>query len=122
QDWPLALGYTPWVEEVMVNYVSNALKYGGRPPYVELGATRQPDNRVRFWVRDNGLGLTPEQQAKLFTEFERLGQTRANGHGLGLSIVRRIVEKMDGDYGVESTAVPGEGCTFYFTLPGFPLN
>lgn len=122
QDWPLALGYTPWVEEALVNYVSNALKYGGQPPCVKLGATLQPDNRIRFWVQDNGLGLTPEQQAKLFTEFERLGQTRATGHGLGLSIVRRIVEKMGGGYGVESTAVPGEGCTFYFTLPGFPLN
>lgn len=122
ENWPLALGYVPWVEEVLANYVSNALKYGGRPPYVELGATRLPGSRIRYWVRDNGPGLTPEQQAKLFTEFERLGQTRATGHGLGLSIVRRIMERLDGEYGVESTAVPGEGCTFYFTLPGFPLN
>lgn len=120
-DWPLAFGHTPWVEEVLVNYTSNALKYGGRPPIVELGAVRLSGNRVRYWVRDNGPGLKPEQQGKLFTKFERLGQTRATGYGLGLSIVRRIVEKMDGDYGVESTAVPGEGCTFYFILPGFPF-
>ncbi len=122
ENWPSALGYAPWVEEALVNYVSNALKYGGQPPYVEVGATQLPDKRIRFWVRDNGPGLTPEQQAKLFTEFERLEQMRATGHGLGLSIVRRIAEKMDGEYGVESTAVPGEGCTFYFTLPGSPLN
>ncbi|MCB9420964.1 MAG: PAS domain S-box protein [Ardenticatenaceae bacterium] len=122
ETWPLALGHGPWVEEVLANYVSNALKYGGQPPCVEMGATQMLGNRVRFWVRDNGPGLAPEQQAKLFTEFERLGRTRATGYGLGLSIVRRIMEKMDGDYGVESTAVPGEGCTFYFTLPGFPLN
>jgi PAS domain S-box-containing protein len=118
-DWPLALGHTPWVEEALVNYTSNALKYGGCPPIVQLGALCLSGNRVRYWVRDNGPGLQPEEQVRLFTKFERLGQTKATGHGLGLTVVRRIMEKMGGDYGVESTAVPGEGCTFYITLPGF---
>ena len=72
---------------------------------------------VRFWVRDNGKGLSPEDQARLFTPFTRLDQARARGHGLGLSIVRRIVEKQGGQVGVMSSGVPGEGCTFYFTLP-----
>jgi signal transduction histidine kinase len=113
--WPTALGYGPWVVEIWVNYLSNALKYGGRPPRVELGATALDGGEVRFWVRDNGEGLTPEAQAKLFVAFERLGQARAKGHGLGLSIVRRIVDKLDGDVSVEST--PGQGSTFGFTLP-----
>jgi PAS domain S-box-containing protein len=112
--WPEALGYGPWVEEVWFNYLSNAMRYGGRPPRVELGATAQPDGRVRFWVRDNGDGLTPEAQARLFTPFTRLDETRAMGHGLGLSIVRRIVEKLDGQAGVESKV--GQGSTFTFTL------
>jgi signal transduction histidine kinase len=99
---------------VWVNYVSNALKYGGRPPRVELGATPQ-DGVVRFWVRDNGAGLTAEDQERLFTEFTRLHQVRAEGYGLGLSIVRRIIEKLGGDVGVESEV--GKGSTFYFTLP-----
>jgi two-component system sensor histidine kinase/response regulator len=116
-DWPSALGYRPWVEEVWVNYLDNALKYGGSPPQVELGATTQADGKVRCWVHDNGDGLTAEQQARLFTPLTRLDNTRATGHGLGLSIVRRIVEKLGGCTGVESAGVPGEGCLFYFVLP-----
>jgi signal transduction histidine kinase/DNA-binding response OmpR family regulator len=113
--WPAALGYGPWVEEVWVNYLSNAVKYGGSPPRVECGATAQKDGFVRFWVRDNGPGLTPEEQERLFTPFERLHQVRAEGHGLGLSIVQRIVEKLGGQVGVESRV--GKGSKFYFTLP-----
>ena len=121
--WPVALGYEPWIEEVWVNYVTNACKYGGQPPRLELGADPQgfetPEGlgQVRFWVRDNGRGLSLEDQARLFTPFTRLDQARARGHGLGLSIVRRIVEKQGGQVGVTSSGVPGEGCTFYFTLP-----
>jgi len=118
--WPVALGYTPWVEAVWTNYLSNGIKYGGRPPRVEMGATIQPDGMIRFWVQDNGPGIPPEAQARLFTPFTRLapknGKKRANGHGLGLSIVRRIVEKLGGQVGVESEA--GRGSVFSFTLPG----
>lgn len=112
--WPAALGYAPWVEEVWVNYLSNAIKYGGRPPRIEIGATVQPDAMVRFWVRDNGPGLPPEAQARLFTPFTRLNETRAEGHGLGLSIVRRIVARLGGQVGVQSEL--GQGSTFTFTL------
>ncbi len=114
--WPVALGYGPWVEQVWVNYFSNAIKYGGQPPRVELGATEQADGMVRFWVRDNGPGLTPEEQARLFTPFTQLAQVPVKGHGLGLSIVRRIVEKFGGQVGVESEV--GRGSVFTFTLPG----
>jgi PAS domain S-box-containing protein len=144
ESWPQALGYGPWIEEVWVNYIANALKYGGQPSRVELGATvldgaeavttssllpssaPVSDDReraapggaqsgmVRFWVRDNGPGLTPEDQARLFTPFTQL-DPRAPGHGLGLSIVRRIVEKLGGQVGVESEA--GQGSVFSFTLP-----
>jgi two-component system sensor histidine kinase/response regulator len=115
-DWPMASGYAPWVEEVWANYISNALKYGGRPPHVELGGTIEINGWVRFWVRDNGRGLTSEEQERLFTPFERLHQIRAEGHGLGLSIVQRIVEKLGGQVGVESEI--DRGSAFYFTLPG----
>ncbi len=118
--WPEASGHAPWVEEVWANYISNALKYGGRPPWLELGGERQPNGLVRFWVRDNGQGLTPEEQARLFTPFTRLDQVRAMGHGLGLSIVRRIVEKLGGQVGVESQV--GQGSTFFFTLPAAPAQ
>jgi signal transduction histidine kinase len=114
--WPIAIGYGPWVEEVWVNYISNALKYGGIPPKIELGAREQSNGRVHFWVRDNGPGLTPEQQTRLFTPFTRLDQVRATGNGLGLSIVRSIVEKLEGQVGVQSEV--GKGSVFTFTLPG----
>lgn len=119
--WPPAIGYGPWIEQVWDNYLSNALKYGGRPdegvpPHIELGFDETSGPHVRFWVRDNGPGLTPEEQALLFTEFTRLAETRAGGHGLGLAVVRRIVEKLGGEVGVESQ--PGQGSTFWFTLPG----
>jgi two-component system sensor histidine kinase/response regulator len=118
--WPEAMGHAPWVEEVLVNYLSNALKYGGSPQHVELGGEKQPDGMARFWVRDNGKGLTPEQQAQLFAPFTQLDQARAQGHGLGLSIVRRIVEKLGGQVSVESQV--GEGSTFFFTLPAAPAQ
>lgn len=129
-EWPAARGYAPWVEEVWVNLISNAAKYSGQPekgisPRIALGANRvapdsgsPPSNRpplVRFWVRDNGPGLTIEEQEQLFTEFTRFHQIDTKGHGLGLSIVRRIVEKLGGHVGVESA--PGEGSLFYFALP-----
>lgn len=115
ETWPAASGHAAWIEEVWSNYLSNAIKYGGDPPQVELGATSQPDDTVRFWVRDNGQGLTAEEQARLFTPFTRLHQVKAEGHGLGLSIVQRIMDKLGGEVGVDSE--PGEGSTFFFTLP-----
>jgi two-component system sensor histidine kinase/response regulator len=113
--WPASIGHSAWIEEVWANYLSNAIKYGGRPPRVELGGTMQPDGMVRFWIKDNGPGITPEDQDRLFSPFTRLDRDRANGHGLGLSIVRRIVEKLGGQVGIESE--PGRGTVFSFTLP-----
>ncbi len=136
EDWPFAVGYAPWVEEVWVNYISNALKYGGHPetripPRVELGFSllnadspsllespvqaSNASSEVLFWVRDNGPGVDKKAQSKLFAEFSQLDEMRARGHGLGLSIVRRIVEKLGGAVGVESGE--GQGSTFWFTLP-----
>lgn len=114
-SWPRALGYAPWVEAVWTNYLSNAIKYGGTPPVITLGADCVAPGVVRFWVRDNGPGLTPAEQARLFTPFTRLHADRADGQGLGLAIVQRIIEKQGGDVGVES--MPGAGATFFFTLP-----
>jgi signal transduction histidine kinase len=146
--WPVVLGYGPWVEEVWVNYLSNALKYGGTPPRVELGfdeladqgngesdpTRRGPDGSaesarapaIRFWVRDNGPGMTPQERERLFKPFTRLDRVHAEGYGLGLSIARRIVEKLGGHVGVESPSTPlgtdpsvplETGSRFWFTLP-----
>lgn len=114
ESWPAAIGYRPWIEEVWANYLSNALKYGGKSPRVELGAASQ-DGMVRFWMRDHGPGIVPEEQACLFTPFSQLKKIHKTGHGLGLSIVLHIVNKLGGQVGVESEV--GKGSLFYFTLP-----
>jgi len=127
----VALGRAGWVEEVWVNYLSNAIKYSGQPPTVHVGygthdlglpksqqtksEIQNRESQITFWVRDNGPGLTAEEKAQLFAPFERLHQVRVEGHGLGLSIVRRIIEKLGGQVGVESK--PGAGSLFFFTLP-----
>ena len=108
-----AMGYAPWVEEVWYNYISNAIKYGGEPPKVEIGSDMGEDY-VKFWVRDNGQGLPKNEQQKLFKRFVQLKTHRFKGHGLGLSIVKMIVEKLNGRVEVESEV--GKGSIFSFYL------
>ena len=118
--WPEAVGYAPWLEEVWMNYISNAIKYGGNPPCIKLGADAQANGMVRFWVRDNGVGIPADEQEHLFEPFTQLsGQSNKSGHGLGLSIVERIIIKLGGEVGCVSQ--DGEGSLFYFTLP-YDLN
>jgi signal transduction histidine kinase len=114
ESWPVAIGYGPWIEEVWANYFSNAIKYGGKPPHVELGASLQPNGVARFWMRDNGPGISMRDQARLFTAYTQVDSARNAGNGLGLSIARRIIEKMGGQTGCESE--PGKGSLFFFTL------
>ena len=73
---------------------------------------------IRFWVQDNGPGLKPDEQLQLFTPFTQLTQTDPQSNGLGLSIVKRIIEKLGGEIGVDSKGIAGQGCKFFFTLPG----
>ncbi|MBN1563865.1 MAG: HAMP domain-containing histidine kinase [Anaerolineae bacterium] len=112
EQWPVAVGHAAWVEAVWANYLSNAIKYGGTPPQLEIGAVAQ-NGVARFWLADNGPGITPEDQAKLFVPFSQT--QRLDGHGLGLSIARHAVERLGGEVGVTSQI--GQGSTFYFTLP-----
>ncbi len=114
-SWPNALGNSIWVEEVWINLFSNAIKYGGKPPEIELGV-EEIDGKIKFWIKDNGPGLTDEEQSLLFSEFNRLHPRKESikGHGLGLSIVQRVINKLGGDTGVSSKI--GHGSTFYFTL------
>jgi signal transduction histidine kinase len=115
-DLPAAFAYGPWIEQVWTNLLSNAIKYGGQPPCVEVGAAELDDGTVRYWVKDNGQGLSQEQSSRLFKPFSRLHTKSVSGHGLGLSIARRIVDRLGGEIGVESEL--GQGSTFFFTMPG----
>ncbi len=118
-EWPVAAGHGPWVVHVWTNFLSNGAKYAGPAAHLTLGSELRPESgRVRCWVQDRGPGLDAEAQARLFLPFSSVSSVRARGHGLGLSIVRRIVEKLGGAVGVEST--PGAGARFWFELPATP--
>ncbi len=114
-EWPQVWGHGPWVEEIWFNYIDNALKYGGRPPRVELGAEERANGHVLFWVKDNGSGLSMEEQQLLFNPLPHPQLLQSRGSGLGLSIVRRIASKLGGNVGLESET--GLGSRFWFTLP-----
>lgn len=114
-EWLPAMGHAQWVEEVWVNYVSNAIKYGGKPAQIELGCSAAANQQIKFWVKDKGVGIAPERQADLFVQFSRLDPMAAEGHGLGLSLVKRIIEQLNGEVGYE-LAQEG-GSIFWFSLP-----
>ena len=107
------------VRQVFANLLANAIKFSGSAahPRVEVGAAPSPEGTV-FHVRDNGVGFTEAQVRELFVPFRRLHADQFEGHGIGLTIVRRIVERHGGRLWAEGR--PGEGATFYFTLEGQP--
>jgi signal transduction histidine kinase len=108
------------VERVMMNFLTNALKFvdKGGSPKIEIWADTMGDN-VRVNIRDQGIGIAPEYQDKIFGVFERLHDDETfPGTGIGLAIVKRGVERMGGRVGVESQV--GSGSRFWFELRGAP--
>lgn len=103
------------LRQVYVNLLGNALKFSreASPPQIEVGAYAEGDQQVLF-VRDNGVGFDPEQAERMFAPFQRLHGQRYQGHGVGLSIVKRIVERHGGRLWAQ--ARPNAGATFYFSL------
>ncbi len=117
-DWPEGIwGNRAWASIVWRNYIVNAIKYGGTAPHVKIGFD-DLGGSIRFWVQDDGEGLSQTDVQKLFGLFKRLGPERIEGFGVGLYTVKSIVEKQGGSVGVESE--PGAGSRFSFTLPKQP--
>ena len=116
-DLPSVHGDRRRLVEVLQNLLDNAAKFtGDQPrPRVEVGARAGADGPV-FYVRDNGLGIEPRHHEKVFGLFDRL-DPKVEGTGIGLALVRRIVEVHGGRVWVESEG-PGRGSSFCFTLPG----
>jgi PAS domain S-box-containing protein len=105
------------IRQVLANLVSNAIKFSPEGGPVTIGA-HAADGRLVCWVRDRGIGIGPESIAKLFTRFFRVDNTetrRIGGAGLGLELVKRLVEAHQGEVWVESAL--GQGSTFFFALP-----
>jgi signal transduction histidine kinase len=120
-DAPVGLnvwGNERLLREAVVNYITNAIKYTPEGGVIRVLGEHTRES-VRVTVADNGPGIAPEDQARLFAEFQRLAQpddgNAPRGTGLGLSIVRRVVEVHGGSVGLESQ--PGEGSRFYLDLP-----
>jgi signal transduction histidine kinase len=107
--------------QVVGNLLSNAIKYSPEGGVVELAAVRH-DGEVRLSVRDEGLGIPPDQQERIFTKFFRgdAGATGITGTGLGLAVSREIVEAHGGRIGFDSD--PGTGSTFWVELPVASAN
>jgi len=114
---PVMKGDVPSMRQVWVNLISNAVKYSAkRPePHIEVGVVRT-ETEYWFHVRDNGAGFEPTYADRLFGVFQRLhSQEQFEGTGVGLAIVRRIIERHGGRVWAEGR--PNEGATFYFALP-----
>ena len=117
EELPGVMADRSQLDQVFVNLVGNAIKYGrpGVPPAIRIRG-RRVGPMVEFAVADNGIGIEPEHFDRIFEMFRRLHtKDEYDGTGIGLAVVRKIVERHGGTVRVEST--PGEGSTFSFTLP-----
>jgi light-regulated signal transduction histidine kinase (bacteriophytochrome) len=114
---PRVEGDEDQLRQLFQNLVSNAVEYSGdEPPRVTVSAERNGDSGVTVSVRDEGIGIDPDQTDRIFQLFQRLhARDEYSGTGIGLALCKRIVERHGGDITVESE--PGEGSTFHVTLP-----
>ena len=108
--------------QIMLNLLSNAAKYTPEGGTVDIHVV-QEDGLAKFTISDTGIGIDPEEQEKIFSEFHQANRVRdenLGGTGIGLALTRRLVEIHGGEIGVTSTV--GKGSTFWFTLPLKPLD
>ncbi len=113
EDWPVVRGVSTWCETIWRDLLANAIEHAGESPRIEAGWNRE-SGECRFWVRDDGAGVPIELRSRLFQPFHLLHELNA-GQGLGLAIVRRLVELQGGRVGYEPLAEGGS--LFYFALP-----
>jgi signal transduction histidine kinase len=124
---PSCWGDPTAVEQIFANLIGNAVNYldPSRPGKIEVGVLEEDNTPfTTYYVKDNGLGIPEAQQPKVFVAFQRLHPGVAPGEGIGLALVRRVVERHGGRIWLEST--PGVGTTFFVSLPcsseGLPIE
>lgn len=116
---PIIEGYSTELRLLFQNLIGNAIKYSkpGLTPNIEIKAEKL--SGWTFYIEDNGIGIDPKHQDKIFSVFQRLHQgSQSEGSGIGLAHCKKIVDLHQGEIGVESK--PGAGSTFWFTLPPQP--
>jgi signal transduction histidine kinase len=123
-ELPPVWGDLSAIEQIFANLLGNALNYldPARPGIIEVGCqnAQANDDWKTYYVKDNGLGIDAEHLPKIFLAFQRLHPSAAPGEGVGLPLVRRVVERHGGRIWVESVA--GQGSTFFVSLPVLPRN
>jgi PAS domain S-box-containing protein len=112
---PQALGYEPWVEKVWLNVLSLALEYGGQAPQLSIGGQVQAEHQVRYWVKSESQVLSKTASDMLFSQMLLTKDASVDQHGLGLSVVKGIVERLGGQIGAKAGAE--QKIEFFFTLP-----
>jgi two-component system, sensor histidine kinase and response regulator len=105
------------IEQVIINYLTNAVKYSPDSRDIEVETALKPAGQVSVRVRDHGIGIRKDQQASIFGKFYRVEESadQVQGLGIGLYICAEIIRRHEGQFGVESE--PGQGSTFYFSVP-----
>ncbi|MBP2029570.1 signal transduction histidine kinase [Methanohalophilus levihalophilus] len=114
---PFVLADKKKLRQVLYNLLSNAVKFTNTGGYIEIRA-RALNSLLRISVSDNGIGIPEEEQKRIFEPFEQAGvpsSTKAEGTGLGLTLVKNLIEMHGGNISVQSE--PGRGSTFSFTIP-----
>lgn len=121
-DWPVLDIEPVLFRQIFQNLIGNAVKFNTSPQkQVELNWREIEKDRYEFSVSDNGIGMNPDYHEKIFHMFERLHTSEEfEGTGIGLAIVKKAMSKLRGTIRVESK--PGEGSTFFVTLPGTQKN
>ncbi|MGZ5545370.1 MAG: sensor histidine kinase, partial [Limisphaerales bacterium] len=114
---PAVWGNTTLLNQCLGNLLSNAVRFvpSERTPEVVIRATHE-DSKVTVFVEDNGIGVDPKDQKRIFQIFERAAPTDYKGTGIGLAVVAKAAERMGGSVGVESEV--GQGSRFWIRLPG----
>lgn len=113
---PCVHGDRPRLVEVLQNLLDNAAKFMGdqNEPRIDIGQNGEEEGKPIFYVRDNGMGVSPDHHERIFGLFNKL-DPRTDGTGVGLALVKRIIEVHGGRIWIESET--GRGSTFFFTLP-----